>query len=541
VHLPYPFDGDQALFTIGAQKVRNGALLYRDFWDLKQPGIYVFYLLAGTLFNFSEVGIHTFELLYMIAFSVVLIITLKSYYVNPAIASLVPLLTVGAYYGASGSKHLTQVEGLVGVPMFLSLWFALGYCRPKGRWALLQLFLSGLTGGLVLLFKFLFLPILMSFWLTVLVYAVVRKHEQIPSALVRISVPVASGVLFPLLIFFGYFAWLDTLSLLHYTFFECPARVMAEVPMSFNQIGRLVKGLLWFLGGFAPLTTLAFISVWASLNRRLELLTVNLVLWLVLGFGVILMQRVAWWEYHYLLLFVPLGILATKGLDILWEQAKKIDPSLLSGRRRIAAVLSVALLFSPIFASIGLKSLVLARDGFALKKEQQLKYQSRVSDSYREALVEVAFLSEPESLSGNIYICGNPVYYFLSGRDQAIALNGWSLELLLSEQWTQLTRQLTEALPSYIFVATDYLELVNNRTPETARFIEANYRVLRKSDAGIWYVLQEKLRVHLQPQRTLYPLEERPHHVWAGAFTDAVSSNSNDLLRLPRINMEVVF
>ena len=50
IHLPYPFDGDQALFTTGASKIYRGATLYRDFWDLKQPGIFGFYLLGGVLF-----------------------------------------------------------------------------------------------------------------------------------------------------------------------------------------------------------------------------------------------------------------------------------------------------------------------------------------------------------------------------------------------------------------------------------------------------------------------------------------------------------
>src|SRR4029453_5153729 len=92
--------------------------------DLKQPGMYGFYLLGGTLFGFDEIGIHTFELLYMALFSLVLMKTLKGYYTNPSMVGLVPLLTVGIYYGVSEPWHLTEVEVLVGFPMFLSLWFA---------------------------------------------------------------------------------------------------------------------------------------------------------------------------------------------------------------------------------------------------------------------------------------------------------------------------------------------------------------------------------------------------------------------------------
>jgi hypothetical protein len=68
--LALPFWGDQALFTIYARELSRGAVLYRDVFDVKQPGIFVFYAIGGSLFGFTEVGIHLFELIYWLAFSV---------------------------------------------------------------------------------------------------------------------------------------------------------------------------------------------------------------------------------------------------------------------------------------------------------------------------------------------------------------------------------------------------------------------------------------------------------------------------------------
>ena len=48
----------------------------------------------------------------------------------------------------------------------------------------------------------------------------------------------------------------------------------------------------------------------------------SLVLWSVLGFGVIL-QQLSWWPYHYMLLVVPLGLLATRGVDS-WPHVQDI-------------------------------------------------------------------------------------------------------------------------------------------------------------------------------------------------------------------------
>lgn len=44
---PQPFAWDQALFAINARVLNDGGALYRDAWDVKQPGIYLFYWLGG--------------------------------------------------------------------------------------------------------------------------------------------------------------------------------------------------------------------------------------------------------------------------------------------------------------------------------------------------------------------------------------------------------------------------------------------------------------------------------------------------------------
>lgn len=510
IHLPHPFDGDQTVFTIGAMKISKGALLYRDFWDMKPPGIFVFYLLAGRLFGFTEVGIHTLELLYMTTFAAVLLITLKGYFESRAIASLVPLLTVGVYYGLTGSWHLTQIESLVGFPLFLTIWFASLPSRPKDRTAV-WLFLSGVMGGVVLLFKFIFLPLVLSFWLAAVLDAVLRKGERIPKALLRMGVPILIGLLLPLLIVFSYFASQGALDLVRYAFFEYPARAVAELPG--RRIGHLPRSLLWFLKSFTPLTALCFVWAYSALSKRrgwreMNLVFINLVLWVVIGLGVIIVQRLSWWDYHYMLLFVPLGILAAQGLDQLWKRVKEAQPSLAAGTGLVAVALALALLFSPFLASLAQKSLYLTYFGFARRREQRLLYQSEVNSDYKIALSETEFLAQPESLPGGIFVGGNPLYYYLSGREQAIPTEGWMLEYLLPEQWQQLREQLSAASPPYIFMETSFLKLLPDRSPETVHFIEERYRVLRTSGAGNWYVLQDQFQRHPARQSEVIPLNE---------------------------------
>jgi hypothetical protein len=482
LRLSYPFDGDQALFTLGAKTIHQGGILYRDFWDLKQPGIYAFYLLAGRLFNFNELGVHLFELIYMTVFAVVLRLALSSYYQSIAIACLTPFLTVGVYYLVSTTWHLTQVEGLVGFPLFLVLWFsikAINFKVPKFSW----LFFSGIMGGIVLLFKLLFLPILGMFWIITLFHAVRNNRTPWLKTLVQMGVPIALGLSLPLLIVLGYFAHFDLLGLLYQTFIEYPPRIVAELPKPGKE--RLLQGLSWWITRFAPLIVLSGIFIAHALKRPQNAITQLLVSWLGVGLVVIAIQRQGWWEYHYLLLFVPLGLLAGKGIEMLLRQSKgRLRP--LRWLERIV-ILIVILLIVPTGFSFIKEGRTLARYHFALTSTDRLGYQSHIFSGYAEAVQETAFLQLPDSNSGNIYVFGQPLYYFVSGRGQAIPLNGWSLEFFLAEQWNELRSQLDTARPAYVFVSSVYTDMIAQHRP-IADFLATYYRPISQSFAGVWYL-----------------------------------------------------
>lgn len=115
------FNGDQAMFSVYAKALVGGSQLYTDLWDVKQPGIFYFYAFAGRIFGFSEIGIHFFELLYWMVFSAALIWIANDQFENEWLRYLLPLTTVGYYYATAGSLQMTQVETLVGFPLFFLL------------------------------------------------------------------------------------------------------------------------------------------------------------------------------------------------------------------------------------------------------------------------------------------------------------------------------------------------------------------------------------------------------------------------------------
>lgn len=493
VHLPQPFHDDQAFFTVAAIKLNHGALLYRDYWDIKQPGIFAFYLLGGKLFGFTEVGIHAFELLYMTSLAALLIVTLRKYFQYAWSGAVVILTTVGFYYGVSGLPHatqdyLTQVEGLVGLPLFLCLWFSSEATRvEKGQW--LRLFLSGAMGAFVLLLKLIFLPIVCSFWAASFLYLVFRERKNnIVGQLIRCCFPVVLGVLVPLLVVCAYFAARGGLDGLYFTSFVWPVKALGHLPLA--GAGRLHVGLEFFVDGYAPLLALGFLGTWWSLRKQRDILTINLLVWLVLGAMVILIQRRSWWPYQFLLFFVPMGILGTRGVECLWEQLQASAEAVFGARRRQALAVALVLMFAPVIYPIVTDAALLAAYKFALTSQQRLAFQRRFTNSqYPGILAQVAFLSNPDSLPGPIYVGGSPLYYLLSGRQPAIALS-YGLDDLLPEQWIAFHKQLTAARPSYLFLYPEFHDWIEARSPETLHFIEQNYSVLQVTPTGTWYVLQ---------------------------------------------------
>lgn len=495
VHLPHPFHGDQAFFTQGAYEMSQGEFLYRDFWDLKQPGIFWFYFLGGSIFGFNEIGIHAFELIYLLIFSMVLILSLNQYYKNRWILSLVPILTVGFYYSVSGSWHLTQVESLVGFPLFLSTYFAVRSVESP-RSPVIALFLSGFMGGLVILFKFIFLPIIILVWFLTLVYFLFLKKEKKILLIVHRCVPIFMGLTLPILLAVAYFSMTDSLTILYETSFVYPPKIVAQ--FSANS-SRFLDGLKWFLIRYSMLIVLSFIALFFSLKQRKQFCyTLSFLVWILTGLFVIFLQRQSLWEYHYLLLSVPVGILAAKGLDVLFDRTATIKPYMISiakFRYNVSAICLILLAFIVPTSLLFRKIFIYCNYIFSPLYKEGVTYQIFANSNYRTADQEVSFLRSSASLKGNIYVFGDPIYYYLSNRAQAIAIHAWSAEFWIAELWEKLYQQLNEAKPAYIFVRNDYVHLISLKSPNISALLMNKYLALEKtSKEGRWYVLRDKVK-----------------------------------------------
>ena len=500
VHVPFPFSGDQALFALSAREMANGEVLYRDFWDMKQPATFIFYYLGSLLFGNSEVGIRSFEWLYMMGFACFLVTVLKRRFQHAVPLALLPILTVGLYYSVSPSLLLTQAEAIVGVPNFGLIWCFQKALEARRKW--LWLFIAGILGSIVLCFKLIFLIFLFPIFVVSL-FKVARSCPQqqkyptvsvasLPSlglTMVQVAVPLLCGLLLPWLVMLGYFYSQESLEIVYKTFLVYPPMVVSGDGPDKDWF-RFVKSLGYFLAAFASAVLLGSLQGYRVVRRADDLLTLNLVLWAVGGLLVIWLQSQGWWPYYYLLLFIPFGTLAALFLNRRWTALTALwttpEGTPLALRRSVLVIGSCLLLLVPAMG-LGVKSLWLLKSGLALQPEQRLQYQMLIQDDYKISLDEIALISKPDSQTGDIFVMGNPLIYYLSGRNQAGPINGWSLEWLMPFQWKELEQQLITYKPVYIFVDHTYQWLLAEKGTDILEMMQQNYTQLNESDTGIWY------------------------------------------------------
>jgi hypothetical protein len=483
IHLPFPLRGDQAFFAVGAIEISEGGGLYTDYWDLKQPGIFLFFVTAGTLFGFTEVGIHLFELIYWLAFSVVLFSTIGRQIKTPAFAALLPVLPIGTYYAISGSLDITQLEALAAFPIFVSMWLA--YRAADRDKPFLILVGSGIAGGIAVVFKLLLMVLLVPFWLLAAAERSSRSGKSLPASLLGVGTRVGIGVLVPLGFVTALLSTWGALAIGLDTFFRIPPRIIAELPGA--PLERLVRSAALFMRSYGPMVLLVLAGVWLLRRSAMDRLAKYLWSWCLFGAVVVLAQRQSWWLYHFQLIGFPLALLAVVTLDRLWTAKSPAVRARRSGSALRFAVL-VALLALPMLLALGWPAVSLIQYRLALDPADRAAFQDRFSSGeYSEIIEDVQFLDDPAARQGDIYVAGDPLYYWLSGRGQATALNGWALQFFLAEQWDELVSQLEASHPPYVFVDHRYSDLIGDRGEPFADLLDVNYELLRTSHEGTWY------------------------------------------------------
>jgi hypothetical protein len=492
--LPAPFTGDQALNMLMGEVIAHGGAPYVDLWDLKHPGIFLSFAAGGSLFGFNEIGIHLFELLWMLALALAVRVTAGHFLESRVAIHLAPAFTVGLYYAVASSLHLTQAEVLVGLPLLLSLASAAAAVRPGTRYQLGWLFASGLCAGAVFVFKAPYVALPLIFWLLSLVELRRASNRGLSSVMLRLAWPLLVGALLPVSATIIYLASQDALGVAWWTFTVHPGEAASQIPI---EPRRLLDSFIWFLRTFSAPLALAFIGAWDRVRRGWDLLTAALIAWIGVGLPLIWFQVIGWWQYHYLLLLAPLGLLATQGVATLTAIARTEA----SRYRRVAAAAALVVLVVVFVPRIepGIRAIVdvVRARPLPFDSASARTYQSELDQAYAEAQETTSFLRSPESHPGTIYVFGSPILYVHAGRIPAISpLATWFHPT--REAWHRMFREMAAAVPTYILVTEGSLESFTVDNASLAgemrvlrAWLDQHYETLRTDVGGTWYLRRD--------------------------------------------------
>ncbi len=487
VNLGQPFIWDGAFFTLCAKKLAAGAKLYRDVWDVKQPGLFWFFLAGGRLFGFREIGIRALDVVWMGTLAIALRAGLARWLGRGWLASVAALLSIGYGYAFAEGSHLSQVEWLTGLPLFVALAAAMrarGASRTSLPWALL----SGLAGGVALVFKLALLPLVGLLWLVALWPGAEAGDDERargwPPAFTN-AAAVAVGLAAVLAFVVATFVRDGTLAEAKWTYVDYPRSVFSQ--MRGVRFKTLFDGFLWFAPRWAPVLGLAFLGLARGVRR--DRWTIAFTLWLVAAAGVLLVQRFSYWQYHFMMFVVPLGALAARGVDVLRDAFER------SGDRRASLRVGVLVALVCGWAVIAgaTKALYFVHDGFLRTASAQHRSHLRFSRDgvYGKVLDEVKFLSEPGARPGPIFEIGNPLFTYLAGRDQAGPRNpSMLMDFMQPPEWEACARALVDSRPAYVFIHRDFTldhPPVFERSASFRRLLDERFEPVRRGPLGTWY------------------------------------------------------
>lgn len=482
ITLPFPFYGDHGVFVTMARVIDGGGTPYLDYWDIKPPGIFLYFLLAGNLFGYTEIGIHLFEFLCMAAFAIVLLRTVGRRMSNPVLAAMVPIFVIGLYYAVSNRRQLTQVEGIVALPIFVAMWSAYRSTYDHRRWLL---FLSGIAGGVVVLFKPLFAVVLLPIWLLTVWLRSAETNKSRVRTLGEVAGLAALGALVPVVPVVLWLQLEGALTVALETWIVIPARVLGELPpLESAQLGTAVE---WFLAGYGPMLALALYGLATVWRKRRSRLVGYLTTWIAGGAVAFLLQSHSWWNYYLHIITFPVTILAALTFDQLWRN-RAAQSAPVTRKTIVLWVLGALILLAPAAPPVAGRTRTHFETGFSLGPTEQLAFQASYSAGLYERVYEdTEFLRSERSRPGDIFVFGDPLYFSFSGRLPAVRLNGWSPEVMLSDQWTELLADLDRARPIYVFLQDDQLSMIEDRGPAVLDFVEDNYATIAKTEMGTWY------------------------------------------------------
>ncbi len=450
---------DQALFEYYAHRMRDGALLYHDIWDNKQPGIFLWYVASDWAFGHGWQGLRQSLALWYGASAVAAAVLCGLVKPRSRAWWLAPVFTVGLALLRIDAERPAQVEALVDLPLMLLAVLLLIEPRSRSgrslRWAGV-----GVLTGVVASLKLVLAPLPAAFIVVALVW---RLHRREIGALAVVQAFAWMLAGFALVIgpIVAWFWSQGIIAEFMWTMFVYPGLALKQVPT--QKLGMLVGSFKWLAVTCIPVALAAVLAVREAVREpaaRASLLGFICVAWIGVGVLMIVLQKFSWWNTHMDLIDWPVGMLAALGLaGALGTDARVRTPL---GRSLVLAAALLAV------AGMGLH---LARFGYgALRGGDWPKPHAE------QRALETARLVAGNAVApcGTVYAIGDQAgVERATGLKQALHTHGLWFGAFLTAQIEQLPAELARVGPDLVYFDADHRRDFLRRAPVTLEALDA--------------------------------------------------------------------
>jgi hypothetical protein len=180
---------------------------------------------------------------------------------------------------------------------------------------------------------------------------------------------------------------------------------------------------------------------------------------------------------------VPLAFFGARGLEVVTDGWRRIG-----SRVRVAIVLVLALSAVPVALTLAKATVRSAKHGFGVTGSERRALQNQAEPHYRTGRAFARFVDRHTLPGEPVYVLGNPIDLYLSGRDQAIPTNGWAAEQYDATVWQRITDGLATTRPAVLVVDDFSMAKMKERSPATLAVIERRYCPVHRADGETWYL-----------------------------------------------------
>jgi len=464
--LLYPFGRDQGVFACGADVIRRGGTLYRDFWDLKPPGIYYLYRMSFIAFGHSMFAPRLLDLLFSLATAAGLVL------IGRRLSSLstgvaAGLLFLSRYALGFDYWHSGQGDGFASLPLTMAVLAMLAAERRRS-WPLAAL--CGALIGAAIIIKF----TLGIFILLPLAALAVARGERLGPRLARAAgylVGCAAVVAAMVVLIWRSHALGDMLEIMFAWNAQYAAIRASGLDTIIFQTWRF-----WFGHDHGALNLIGLLALAGLADLRLRR-EKDPTRWMAAAWLAVMLAQVyvqgKYFEYHWLPALPPFCLLAGVGVAVVWQRLRERVESVTTARWAAAGGVAMLLLAlaagyrSQFDQEIGLVTGRISNatffDGFRDRQDFSLSADLQVAQ----------FLREHMASGTPVFIWGfEPIVYFLADRppasrfiSQQPLVTPWS-----PPRWRdELMRDLARRKPEYILVLhNDVMPWVTMRPYDSA-------------------------------------------------------------------------